>query len=319
MSVERIYHTRRFWGSRVIEKEESNIKSTTIESPWLDVFRQTRKVASRIGKDSVEAARILKKLLKIDTVQNIGCLYLVYLAALNQEPELAVTQSYSSLNLLETRPPVTAPASPASQETPETNINTSIPTKIEEIIPQAEQQSPETIEAKTMIEEYELTDKDYEFLDKINNRKAIFYFDLSGNPKRLHIPKWVYQDAKTVGRKEGIPWYVLVPIGLTETSGWNSKAVSSAGALGLYQIMPFNFPTYQPYEGGDPFDPLFNAWTAVRKIKHMEMRDIPFESWVRKFVAVGGWNQDSPQAWLTFALKEALKNEYLQSTSSSKP
>lgn len=319
MSVERSYHTRRFWGSRVIKKREGNIESTTIESPWLGVFRQTRKAAYRIGKDSVEVARILKKLLKIDTVQNVGGLFLVYLAALNQEPEPAINQSYTSLNLMETRPPMTAPATPTSQETLEANIDTPLPTKTEEIIPQADQQSPETIEAKSMIEEYQLTEKDYEFLDKINNKKAIFYFNLSGDLKRLHIPKWVYRDAKTVGRKEGIPWYVLVPIGLTETGDWNPKAVSSAGALGLYQIMPFNFPTYQPYEGGNPFDPLFNAWTAVRKIKHMGMGDISFEKFAERFTSVGGWNQYPPQARIVWALKEALKREYRQSISSSKP
>lgn len=292
MKSKEIYYTRSIFGSRVQVEKDGAITKTVIESPWLPLLRQAKRAASKIGRDSVEVARVIKELLKIDTVQNIGGLGLVLLAYLNQEPELPQAQSNLSLPQQEFRTDFT-------------------------IAPSIEKQSSDIIEAKTMIEEYQLTEQDYQFLDRINNKMAFYWQDWNGKLQRIYIPEDVYQDAKTVGKEEDFPWYALIAIGLTETgyydgARWNPRVVSHSGALGRYQIMPFNFPTYQPYEGGDPFDPLFNAWTAVRKLKHMGMGDIPKEGWVKKFIAIGGWNQHLPQAQTTWALKEALKREYLQ-------
>lgn len=299
MRSKEVYYTKPVFGSRVRVEKDGAITKTVIESPWLPLLRQAKRAASKIGRDSVEVARVTKELLKIDTVQNIAGIVLVVAAHYNQEAEL---------------PPSQSELKPYSQPQP-------LSTEQQSIIPQTEKQSSDIIEAKTMIKEYQLIEVDYQFLDQINNKKALFYQDWNGKLQRIHIPEDVYRDARTIGKEEGFPWYALVAIGLTETgydngAKWDPRVVSRSGALGRYQIMPFNFPTYQPYEGGDPFDPLFNAWTAVRKLKHMGMGDIPLDSWVEKFVSIGGWNQHWYQAHTTWALKEALKNEYHQFTSS---
>lgn len=59
-------------------------------------------------------------------------------------------------------------------------------------------------------------------------------------------------------RSRAVEW-VAIAIG---ESGLDDTAVSPAGAIGLWQIMPFNAPPYG-YTAGDLYDPAVNARVAV--------------------------------------------------------
>lgn len=254
MSVE-VYHTRRFLGSRVIEKDGGGIKSTTTESLLYGFLRQTGKVATKIGRDSVEVARTLKEFLKIDTVQNIGGLFLVYLAYLNQEVELPPMQSGLLPHTQETQqPPVETQVSPEKaaitqpfsyviqrgdtlfsiarksgvsvealiQANPWIENRNLIHAGQELIIPGVT--SPETPvkdEYRTIVgipTTYKMTEKDISFLNWLNSAH-LNWRDWNGYKQRIYIPDWIYQLAKTaeVASNGRCSRNQLVGVGLTET------------------------------------------------------------------------------------------------------
>jgi len=165
--------------------------------------------------------------------------------------------------------------------------------------------------------DYELTHKDERFLSWFNE-KTKFWKDWNGNEHQYFIPKDVYRGAKTAEKVSGLPWYVLVAIGFTETgfyesARWNPGVTSESGASGRYQIMPFNW-VFQPYEGS-LYDPKLNALTATNYMLYLDLGDIDKNTWIWRFT--GGnytrpcWNLHSGQAEVTWEIMQYLKENYL--------
>ncbi len=167
--------------------------------------------------------------------------------------------------------------------------------------------------------DYRLTHKDERFLSWLNE-KTKFWTDWNGNQHQYFIPEDVFRDAKTAEKESGLPWYVLVAIGFTETgyyegSNWDPDKTSLSGAQGRYQIMPFN-SVFQPYEGS-LYDPKLNALTATNYMLYLELGDIDKETWVWNFI--GGdennprpcWNIHPEQAEVTWEIMQYLKENYL--------
>jgi soluble lytic murein transglycosylase-like protein len=73
----------------------------------------------------------------------------------------------------------------------------------------------------------------------------------------------VQQALETAANKTGVPYEVVEAVSYFE-SRHNPKAVSSAGAKGLMQIMPINF---EKYGITDPFDPVQNAYAGASMIR----------------------------------------------------
>lgn len=159
--------------------------------------------------------------------------------------------------------------------------------------------------------------KDKRFLSWFNE-KSRFWTDWNGNEHQYFIPEDVFIDAKTAEKESGLPWYVLVAIGFTETgysdgANWNPDITSPSGAQGRYQIMPFNW-VFQPYEGS-LYNPKLNALTAANYMFYLELGDFDDkETWIWRFT--GGnytrpcWNLHSGQAEVTWEIMQYLKSEY---------
>lgn len=82
---------------------------------------------------------------------------------------------------------------------------------------------------------------------------------------RFGIPKQMYQLYHAASYKYKIDWSVVAAVGLTETTHWTDKSISSAGARGPMQFMPETWQTYKsasgdpPYDIDDPKDSVFAA------------------------------------------------------------
>jgi len=77
--------------------------------------------------------------------------------------------------------------------------------------------------------------------------------------------------AKAAARKHGVPTDLFLRL-VQQESGWNPKAVSHAGAIGLAQLMP----TTAARLGVDPTDPLENLDGGARYLRAQYER---FRSW----------------------------------------
>lgn len=159
--------------------------------------------------------------------------------------------------------------------------------------------------------------KDKRFLSWFNE-KSRFWTDWNGNEHQYIIPKDVFEDAKTAERESGLPWYVLVAVGFTETgysdgANWNPDVTSPSGAQGRYQIMPFN-RVFQPYEGS-LYDPKLNTLTATNYMLYLELGDIDKETWIWRFTGGNNsrpcWNLHWGQAEVSWEIMQYLKNDYL--------
>lgn len=173
---------------------------------------------------------------------------------------------------------------------------------------------------------YELTHKDERFLSWFNE-KSRFWTDWNGNKHQYFIPEDVFIDAKTAEKESGLPWYVLVAIGFTETgysdgANWNPDVTSPSGAQGRYQIMPFNW-VFQPYEGS-LYDPKLNALTATNYMLYLELGDIDIdkETWVWRFTGGNNsrpcWNLHWGQVEVSWEIMQYLKSEYLDALANVK-
>lgn len=166
-------------------------------------------------------------------------------------------------------------------------------------------------------EDYQLTYKDRRFLSWFNE-KSRFWSDWNGKEHQYFIPEDVYRDAKIAERESGLPWYVLVAIGFTETgyydgANWNPGVTSKSGARGRYQMMPFNW-VFQPYEGS-LYDPKLNALTATNYILYLGLGDIDKETWIWNFTGGNNsrpcWNLHLDQAKVTWEILQYVKKDYL--------
>lgn len=98
----------------------------------------------------------------------------------------------------------------------------------------------------------------------------------------------------SVGHDYSLPSSSLFGVMWAESQG-NDRAVSKAGALGLMQVMPANFPAGTPQAA--MFDPLTNLTAAAKLLRAAKGRPLPeMASWYN-----AGGNNGSPwtnAAWL---------------------
>lgn len=89
-----------------------------------------------------------------------------------------------------------------------------------------------------------------------------------------------YQIAQDVGKNTGVPAYIIMAV-MKRESDFNPSAISSAGAIGLMQIM-----VESAEEVGVPanqlFDPYHNILAGTRYLKKMKSK---FNNWGKAFAA----------------------------------
>lgn len=125
---------------------------------------------------------------------------------------------------------------------------------------------------------------------------------------------------KDAAQEFGVEWQLLASQAWAESS-FNPRAVSSAGAKGLLQIMPDTWAEWSPKvnAGDDPFDARQNARVGAAYLAWLLTLTgrNPYQALIAYGWGIGNWQSDLPRpdAWVAYANKIVHGRDLLKSVS----